>query len=243
MATEILSTPLDAYYGMSEDYHFDTSSPPSSPSNLTNVDSSPPDSPSLLALEVNDSDDEMSEGSEQMEGLRTTPKQRGKESMTGVDLSPAHPYAASTRADKRPALYDKDSTRSKLKRPRVDFDLTRDKLSDSTSRTLNFGLGQPNSYNGPNTMLAHSMLGDAINLDGKAPAAASNGLLFSSHCPSGSEREMDIWDEAIAKATMDNESIIDLTCVLLSCVSHLLIRLSCSCVSKSKEPLLYSENH
>ena len=210
MDSDILHTPFDAIRDADE-LGFTLSSPPSSPCSLAAADSSPPDSPSITALRLEADDDVSSEDDSPYD---STPKNsQSSSSASNVEMSPAHPYSASTRSAKRPALYGKDSSRPKIKKSRIDPDLDREMLSDKTCRTLNFAT--PDSY----SMLRHDavqdrddpLLGNAIRLNddvGFMKRPLSIQLSFCSHSEDGEES---IWEEAIEQATFYKENIIDLT--------------------------------
>ena len=207
MDSEMLYTPFDAIRG-ADDHLFTASSPPSSPCSLTAVDSSPPDSPSLEALKLAgdlDSEDEDECSSD------ATPTKTRKSS---VDMSPAHPYSASTRAAKRPSLYAKDSERSKFKKSKMDPEIVRETLSDSTCRTLNFLPPKSSSAHcssgipGRDAYLHTPALEDAISLNDDG-AFSKQPTPFQLRMSANAERTL--WDDAIDKATMEKETIIDLT--------------------------------
>lgn len=212
MDSEILHTPFDAIRDTDE-LNFALSSPPSSPCSLAGVDSSPPDSPSITALRLEADDDLPSDDDSPYD---STPKNSQSSSSTSnVEMSPAHPYSASTRSVKRPALYGKDSSRPKIKKLRIDPEIDREMLSDATCHTLNFSA--PDSYSllrhgsiHDHDAYADGSLGTAFNLNEdmdfmKGPLSAQLNILT----PVTSEEK--IWEDAIEQATFEGESIIDLT--------------------------------
>ena len=220
--------------------HSSSSSPPSSPCSLTAIDSSPPSSPSFGATNAAgddldlDLDMNLDDETLHFQLGRAEPKVRcvtpdrsrrwdgegdnsgaGKRKAGGDDLetSPSHPYAASTRGVKRPPMYDKSTSRAKIRRKNLSFESAG---SDETSPGSSQNSGG-NAYMRPFTLPLFDPFA-ALNRPDNLYARDSYMHDAEPGAQQGSARrsddpERDLWDETIANAVDGVESKIDLRCV------------------------------
>ncbi|EJD07444.1 uncharacterized protein FOMMEDRAFT_149973 [Fomitiporia mediterranea MF3/22] len=210
MTANVLQAPFELLLnGYEYSDGLDASSPPSSPCSLYAVDSSPPSSPANFTLDLDASDEEIlnTDAKTEVGGStnaspacvrRVDTKGKGRDTAE-LETSPAHPYAASTRAVKRPPEYGKDTTRPKVKRHRGDSDPERDVFSMRQHARLH----ERDSY-----------MQSIIPPIGRYPDGRSepispgviDGLSKSSHDP-----EHMLWEETLAQAVDSAECKIDLS--------------------------------